>query len=534
MRYVEGSDLKKLLTDGALRPESAIGVAAQISGALDSAHIRGLVHRDVKPSNVLIAPGSGADGSDHVYLSDFGLTRRLADPAAAAAAEPLMATLEYVAPEQIRGGEVDGRADVYSFGCLLYECLAGVPPFRAASDAALLYAHLEEEPPRLSERGFPEAIDAVIGRALAKHPDARYQTARELVEEARAALGIARPATRPWWRTPAPLTLSGVALLAVAVAAFVLAREATGPALLPGADSLVRIDPVDNTLTNTMAVGRKASAVAVGAGSVWVANFADGTVWRIDPRSGRVLSEVSVQGTPSGLAVTGSSVLVANGPASPNNSTIVSLDAATGAFRFSTALPDRGFEAPLLAVGPEGAWFADDGAEFIARADPLLTQQAYVQVPIPAGTGNVLARYQYFSGLAVGEGSVWLLGDGFERVVWKVDPESGRVVERIRFPFVPRGIAAGEGAVWVTSVLDDTISRIDPATGRIIATVRVGQGADKVATGEGAVWVTNEIAETVTRIDPRTDRVVRTVAVGGRPRAIAVGAGSVWVTVGRQ
>ena len=166
MRYVEGDDLKRLLRDGPLSAERTIEVCAQVAAALDFAHERGLVHRDVKPSNVLL------DARGHVYLADFGLTRRLAEPRAV---EPgLFGTIDYVAPEQIRGDEVDGRADVYSLGCLLCECLAGEPPFRRVTEAAALFAHLEEEPPA------PPGLEHVIPKALAKEPHHRYSRCAEL------------------------------------------------------------------------------------------------------------------------------------------------------------------------------------------------------------------------------------------------------------------------------------------------------------------------------------------------------------------
>jgi serine/threonine protein kinase len=132
MRYVEGSDLKALLREGPLTAERTVRLLAQVADALDFAHEQGLVHRDVKPSNVLL------DGREHVYLADFGLTKRLGEPRAAEAG--LFGTIDYIAPEQIRGDEVDGRADVYSLGCLLYDCLVGEPPFRRSTDAAALFA----------------------------------------------------------------------------------------------------------------------------------------------------------------------------------------------------------------------------------------------------------------------------------------------------------------------------------------------------------------------------------------------------------
>jgi WD40 repeat protein/tRNA A-37 threonylcarbamoyl transferase component Bud32 len=190
MRYVEGRDLKDRLRLGRLDPGKAIGILAQLASALDAAHARGLVHRDVKPSNVLLDPGARPDGSDHVYLADFGLTRRVAEEAGIGDDGHLLGTIDYVAPEQISGEAVDERADVYSLGCVLYECLVGEPLFRRDSDLAVVFAHLETEPlaPSVRRPELPAALDAVVARALAKDPEQRFSSCGEL---ARAALAVA-------------------------------------------------------------------------------------------------------------------------------------------------------------------------------------------------------------------------------------------------------------------------------------------------------------------------------------------------------
>jgi len=189
MRYVEGRDLKERLRHGPLDPADATGILAQVAGALDVAHARGLVHRDVKPSNVLLDTGVRPDGSDHAYLADFGLTKRVSERSAIGEDGHLMGTIDYVAPEQIEGGEIDGRADVYSLGCVLYECLVGRPPFSGDSELAVVFSHLESEPPAPSvERpDLSVALDGVTARAMAKDPDERYSSCREL---ARAALAV--------------------------------------------------------------------------------------------------------------------------------------------------------------------------------------------------------------------------------------------------------------------------------------------------------------------------------------------------------
>ncbi len=191
MRYVEGRDLKERLNNAAVwTRRTRSGILAQVAIALDAAHARGLVHRDVKPSNVLLDTGARPDGSDHVYLADFGLTKRVSEEAGIGEDGHLMGTIDYVAPEQIAGEEIDGRADVYSLGCVLYECLVGRPPFRRDSEIAVVFAHLEAEPPAPSAQRpeLPAALDAVIARALAKEPERRYPSCREF---ARAGFAVA-------------------------------------------------------------------------------------------------------------------------------------------------------------------------------------------------------------------------------------------------------------------------------------------------------------------------------------------------------
>ena len=150
MRYVEGTDLGSLLRrEGPLAPERAVALVGQLADALDAAHARGLVHRDVKPSNALVAVEGAAE---HVYLADFGLTKHTRPPVGLTASDQLVGTVDYVAPERIRGEPADGRADIYSLGCVLFECLTGEVPFPRGSEVATIYAHLEDDPPRASER----------------------------------------------------------------------------------------------------------------------------------------------------------------------------------------------------------------------------------------------------------------------------------------------------------------------------------------------------------------------------------------------
>jgi basic membrane lipoprotein Med (substrate-binding protein (PBP1-ABC) superfamily) len=196
MRFVEGSDLRTLLhEEGALEPARAIGILRQVASALDAAHEQGLVHRDVKPANVLLARPRSSEPVEHVYLSDFGLTKRSASESAVTGTGQFVGTLDYAAPEQFKGETPDARTDVYSLGCVLFECLTGRPPFRSENDAGLMFAHLQQPPPSVtSERpDLPHEIDRVVGRAMAKSPDDRPRSAGELAAGAARALGAELP-----------------------------------------------------------------------------------------------------------------------------------------------------------------------------------------------------------------------------------------------------------------------------------------------------------------------------------------------------
>ncbi|MDP9262289.1 MAG: serine/threonine protein kinase, partial [Actinomycetota bacterium] len=283
MRYVAGTDLKALLRqEGALERNRALGLVAQIGDALDAAHARGLVHRDVKPSNVLV---TNRDGNEHCYLADFGLSTSTSDRSAVADPGQMMGTIDYVAPEQIRDGDVDGRADVYALACLLYECLTGDVPFRRANDVAVIYAHLEESAPKASERApeLTRELDAVIERGMAKLPAERWDTCGALVEAARGALNGEAVHTHVEPRRRKRLVRIAGAATATAAAASVAAVLLGGSGTtIARADSLVRLDPSSGRAAAGLDVGAQPTAVTVCGGSVWVTSLG-GTVSEIDP-----------------------------------------------------------------------------------------------------------------------------------------------------------------------------------------------------------------------------------------------------------
>src|SRR4051812_15079052 len=238
MRFVDGTDLREVLhQQGALNPIRAVSILGRVANALDTAHAAGLVHRDVKPGNILIEPPSAKQQDEHIYLTDFGLTKQVdagtgdvagqfaaTDPPKAhhheangpdpgpkgpdkeEASQPsrgitragyFAGTVDYAAPEQFRGEPLDGRVDVYALGCVLYECLTGRPPFRGEDEQHVMLLHLQTPPPKASAvvPGIPLGLDAVIARAMAKDRDDRFTTCREVIDAARSFLAGWDPQT---------------------------------------------------------------------------------------------------------------------------------------------------------------------------------------------------------------------------------------------------------------------------------------------------------------------------------------------------
>jgi serine/threonine protein kinase len=193
MRYVQGGDVRQLVSRlGPLPAERAVGIVTQVASALDAAHLHGLVHRDIKPANMLL-DGSGGDGEqDHVYLADFGLSKRSLSVTGLTSIGQFLGTPAYVAPEQVEGKAVDGRADLYALACTAFEMLSGVPPFDRDDDLAIMWAQVSAPPPALSQYrpDLPPAVDAVLQRALAKVADDRYQTCLAFAGALREALGL--------------------------------------------------------------------------------------------------------------------------------------------------------------------------------------------------------------------------------------------------------------------------------------------------------------------------------------------------------
>jgi streptogramin lyase/tRNA A-37 threonylcarbamoyl transferase component Bud32 len=533
MRYVQGTDLKTLLDrEGPIEPARAVKLVSHVGEALDAAHAHGLVHRDVKPANVLVTEEGG---EEHCYLADFGLARTAELEAGAGTGAHLSGTVDYTAPEQIAAETADQRADVYSLGCVLYECLTGEPPFKRPRAIATLFAHASEPPPSPHEKRpeLPEAIDTVIADALAKNPEERYETCGELCQAAETGLGLGGPHL-----TRRQFVLAGTgAAIAIAAAAAVPAvlltrRDRTAappPAILPVTeDSVVRIDPATGEAVAAIATGSSPVGVAVGGGAVWLVTTGDKRLSRLDPDTNEIVASV---GFPPAVPESPQAIVAGEGAVwTVHANGVLKYDPATATF-------------PPLPDNIELAKDDDDIVEYITFAADVAAGHGAVWVTsadilrLDPETGVMLDRIRPPSDsadpssagwLAVGEGGVWHASP-LGRVTF-IESRANTVAHTARVSEVLDDIAVGEGAVWALNTTDDSILRIDPTTWRVAPPVRVGRLPTAVAAGAGAVWVTNGRDGTLSRIDPTTSDV-ETIDLGGAGTDVAVGLGGVWVTV---
>jgi len=544
MRYVEGSDLKRLLREeGALDPGRALRLVGQLADALDFAHARGLVHRDVKPSNALL------DSHGHLYLSDFGLTKSASDRSALTATGRIIGTIDYAAPEQIEGRAIDGRADVYSLGCLLYECLAGEVPYPRDSELAVLWAHVHEPPPKLA--AYP-ALDPVIAKALARDPEDRFQSCADLVEAARAALGL-RDVVVVRDRRPFVLLAAGVLVSAGAVAAglaLTLGRD-SGPkaSLNVRANTVVRIDTATGKITAVTPVGDGPESIAVGGGTVWVHNWRDETVSKLDLRTGSLRGTVGLAGSASlvpaqTIAADAGGAWVAQG--GPGGGVLTHI-------RPGRLLPEE-ITLPgtpsTVAIGMNAVWVGVrslDGS-FLLELDPAdRSTRRTVRLPFDDPVQSI----------AVGGGAVWVANSGLRQTrLVRIDPSTGEITKQARIPTQGGGVSAiafGSGAVWLAQV-PQALLRIAPRTLRVTKTIpapptavtagSAGGGVGNLVLGDGQVWWSGTDTGDLWRVDPRTGNVasvhlaqpigeqqVESVLDMFEPLGTAFGGGSVWVTM---
>jgi YVTN family beta-propeller protein len=559
MRYVDGTDLRALLAaEGAFDPARAAGVVAQVASALDAAHERGLVHRDVKPANILVA---ARGGGEHTYLTDFGLTKRTASDSGLTAAGEWVGTLDYVAPEQLRGESVDGRADVYALGCVLYELLTGEVPFVRDDDIAKLWAHISDPAPSPLELApdAPRPLAAVIERCMQKDPDDRFQTAGDMGRAALAAVpGLGDTGARArmaagrrrrtlggdgWtragetavlpderrsrFRTRRPaLAAGGVLLVAcvIGLGMLLLSGDDSGSGASPAAGAESR--PA-GTVDARVRVGDSPAGVALGNGFAWVANEGDGTVTRVDQSKLRVRGRpIRVGKNPRAVAFGHGNVWVAN----YGGGTVTRIDATTGAV-LQTIPIGRG---PLdIAVGQRSVWVSTEEARVVridARSGRVINPDIGVRAVgaldlrfnrlwIADRLDGTLRVYYVNTGLLsnvplvlgdsptdidVGARYVWaaVAGEGaIRRRPLASSAAGGRAIETGGRPEV---LAVSRSGVWVADSDREMLYRISRETGHELGRpIKVDEDPAGVAVGREAVWVTSAVTDRVLRVVPR-------------------------------
>ena len=498
MRLVEGGDLRKLINRaGPLPPARAIALLGQVAEALDAAHAAGIVHRDVKPHNVLVE-------GDRAYLSDFGLAKALGESGAQQSGASVVGTAEYMSPEQWRGGSVGPEADIYSLGCVLYEALTGIVPF----------ARKEAD----SEPEMPEGLDAVIERAVAKDPADRYPSARALINAAREREGagmaatrvLSEPAQRPTARLggggPAIGPLRGKRLQWAGAAVAVLAGMVVLVLTLLGGDGVEVSDPIP--------VGEAPLRVAAGADAVWVTSERDGTLTRLDPTSGEPVGRpVRLGAGVSGVAVGGRWLWVTN----PRRGQLLRLDLESA--RVLERIDVGGAPGPI-ALGGGRVWVADEEGGGVTAVN--------------AEGGRVyrrgLAPHAAPLRLAVGAGGLWVSSASTGNVR-RIDLGTLVPGEPIPVGRGPAGVTVAGGLVWVANSRSDTVSRVDPSIHTVLGDpIEVGGRPGGIDAGTDAVWVASATEDAVSRIDLESgERAGAPIQVGSEPGAVVVGAEAVWV-----
>lgn len=536
MRFVDGVDLATLITrDGKLEPARTARIVAQVASALDAAHEAGLVHRDVKPSNVLL-PARGAGRGEHAYLGDFGLTKRVLSESGVTGSSAFLGTIAYVAPEQIEGRAVDAKADQYSLACLVYECLTGHRPFERETDVATLYAHLRDPFPSVGDAVDPNlefGLDAALARAAAKKPADRYPTCGDFGEELVRVTGATPgtslvPAavgrTQAAARTRRRLMLGVGAAVAVAALAIVglvvwLGDGSGSPVVLGNGVATI------NVATNQASLGAdlpmEPTAIAADATAAWVTHFSDGRVSRVDAAAPHEVKFVEVGDGPVAIVAADGLVWVVN----TTGETLSKIDIENWDRQPSTsALLFRGGAA---AVGDGFLWIIDTQSDSVTPED--IAVSPVLGEPIGVGAEPVA--------VAAGNGAVWVANQ-LDQSLSRISVGLGSADAPIELGFTPGAMAIDveANALWITNRAGDQIVRYGLSTRRETARVALAVGSRPVgiALGGGAVWVANAGDGTVSRIDPGTNAVVATITIGGTPVGIAFGGETVWVAVAER
>jgi serine/threonine-protein kinase len=526
MRYVHGADLGSLLrAQEALSAERVIALLAQVAEALDAAHARGLVHRDVKPANVLVEPRGDRE---HAFLADFGLTKSSDSASRLTMTGQVLGTVDYTSPEQIRGEPVDARSDVYSLGCLAFEALTGTVPFPHADEVAKLWAHLHEAPPSATSLrpGLPAALDDVLQRALAKEPARRFASAGALARAARSALECpGNPAARTFGRRGSRVARGlrrrgrHIVAGAIIVAAVAVAIAAAVP-LVDGGTS--DAGSAGGGFGAPIRLAQSPDRIAFLGEHLWVLQVELGRMARIDPRSRKVdyfTAPIDLAGGDFPDVASGFGGLwVAHGIPSVGGVDRIEPRDAEGVAH--VPLPS----ARAVTAGRRWVWAAAPGDAsapgVVIRIDPRSNRRTGSPIVIGGVPVAMVER----------AGALWIVDRARNRVL-RVDANTARTTARIDVGRGPERLALTDDAVWVANLTDRTLSRIDPQTNEVVgAAISLGKEIEDIAATEDALWVAGSDA-TLTRLDPTTGAVVGApiALAGSHPFALGSDGESLWV-----
>jgi serine/threonine-protein kinase len=513
MHYVEGSDLREVLrAKGRLEPARALHLVGQVADALDAAHSAGLVHRDVKPGNILVA---NEPEGEHAYVCDFGLARHVSSVSSLTGERGFVGTIDYVPPEQIEGGAIDARADVYSLGCVLFECLTGEKPFERDSELSVVFAHLNEPPPRLSQLRpeLPQELDTVFEAALAKSPDDRYSSCGELAAASRAALQ-GKTFTRRKLRRRRLLIAAAALVVAVGgtVGGILATRggrtTATSPppiSLRPNALNLISAD--SGRLVGSVGLGSASSAFpaydVVAAGrSAWVLPGSTQQLLRVNLATHRLERKVKLPWPAAGRIALGGGFVWVDQDGGPG---VVGVDGRTG--RIARRFQVDGGNAIGIAYGAGSLWLAQGND--VARIDPESGRVLRRIVVRPGQPGST-------DWLAFSDDFLWSAKQD-DGIIRKVDPVSNRVVSHITLHGWVSDLAVAAGDVWVSISQDGVLYRLNEDDLSVAGTRPAGADPERISTGADRVWVANAGANTFSDVS-QVAGARRQLRTSGRPQ----------------
>lgn len=512
MRLIPGTDLGTALNNtGPLEPARAVSIITQIAAALDAAHAEHIVHRDVKPANILLTP------DDFACLVDFGLANATTD-AQLTSAGTTLGTFAYMAPERFGEQPIDYRADIYALACVLHECLTGAQPYHASDNIGMIAAHLATPIPRPSEHpGVPAAFDDVIATGMAKDPADRHSSAGELAAEARRALtGAPAPAATTTAATPTPATPSArrrkTALLSISAVAVVATAAAISwsvhshhgsstppPTPPPATGSVARI-------AATIPVGRRPEAIAVdpAAHTVYTVNYEDGTVSAIDTTRRAISATIPVGHGPTGIALDPSSH---TGCVTNNrDDTATLIDTTHGTV---TATVKVGTNPWGVAIDPltRTAYVANMW-DYSVSVINLDTHTVNATIPVGKNPYGVTVDPPHHTAYVANS------SDG---TVSAIDTNALTVQATIPVGADPRGVAidSDHHTAFITNEAPGDVSTVNLDTRRINTTLHVGNSPFGVAVDPAAhtVYTANHDSA-VTVIDTNTLTVIGAIRLG--------------------